>query len=197
MLINNGALLICSRRKRRRKMPHTSLTYFYWHARLHGRHGKVFSEKTGTLPLFAFVSSSHWAAIPSHMSECRLDRWYMLILLCEGMQNCFVSMRIVMLPNICYFHASNITCMLRWCSDIMCGMAHIMEWFFCRYSFWHLSMSQEFTYKDTSITSQLLFECPPMNYSMYIFQRSILATLECHQSGQCCRARNSFETTCF
>ncbi len=95
MLINNGALLICSRRKRRREMPHTSLTYFYWHARLHGRHGKVFSEKTGTLPLFAFVSSSHWAVILSHMSECRLDRWYMLILLCEEMQNCFVSMRIV------------------------------------------------------------------------------------------------------
>ncbi len=154
-------------------------------------------KKTSTLPLFAFVSSSHWAAIPSHMSECRLDGWYMLILLCEEIQNCFVSMRIVMLPNICHFHASNITCMLRWCSDFICGMAHIMEWFFYRYSFWHLSMSQEFTYKDTSITSQLLFECPPMNYSMYIFQRSILATLECHQSGQCCRARNSFETTRF
>ncbi len=90
MLINNGALLICSWSKRRRKMPHTSLTYFYWHARLHGRHGKVFSEKTGTLPLFAFVSSSHWAVILSHMSECRLDGWYMLILLCEEMQNCFM-----------------------------------------------------------------------------------------------------------
>lgn len=52
MLINNGALLIHSGSKHRRIMSHASLTYFYWHARLHGRNGKVFFDKTGTLPLF-------------------------------------------------------------------------------------------------------------------------------------------------
>lgn len=153
MLINNGALLICSRSKRRRKMPHASLTYFYWHARLHGRHGKVFSDKTGSLPLFAFLPL--FAPLIKPLSSDSLSYISMQvrrvvdvdIVTGRDAELLHVSTRIFMLTNICHFHASNITCMLRWCLDFMCGTAHIMERFIFRCSFWHLSMSQEFTYK--------------------------------------------------
>lgn len=109
MLINNGALLIFRRSKQRRKMPHASLTYFYWHAGFHGRHRKVFSDKADTLPLFVFVSSSHWAVLHSYVTvqvrwEVNADIVMGRVKIAPFFAYIQVSMWIFMLINICQFH---------------------------------------------------------------------------------------------
>lgn len=175
MLISNGALLIFRQRKRHRKMPHANLTYFYWHARLHGRHRKVFTDNAGTLALFGFASSSHWAV---------QVRWV-------------VNADIVMLRDVKLLHL--VVCL----SSVYTNM-HAYQYFRAlpvsrRWCLGHSTHNGEIHFLFIStpwVWVRVYWEMTFLSISLYFFQRNILATLKCHQSGQCFRDLNSSETPC-